>query len=200
MTQNPKSDFGSSLDLDNPIYGAYIFIEKIINPYRVERLRKEVMSMAVEKWHPFKELETIRREMDRLWDELFPGPRRFRLGLPWWRSVSEEGVAIPALDVIDKKDEILVKAELPGVDKDKIDLSVEKDHLTIKAEIKKEEEVKEENYYHCERSYRRFARTVELPAKVDTAKVKASYKDGILEVHLPKVEEVKAKKVQIEVG
>lgn len=153
--------------------------------------------MAVEKWHPFKELETIRREMDRLWEEFFPTGWGRPLAR---RRIFEEGVAIPAIDLIDKKDEVIAKAELPGVDKDKIDISLDADTLTIKGEVRKDEEIKEEDYYHCERSYRAFARTIGLPTKVDTSKVKASYKDGILEVHLPKVEEVKPKKVKIDIG
>ncbi|MEE9591346.1 MAG: Hsp20/alpha crystallin family protein [Thermodesulfobacteriota bacterium] len=156
--------------------------------------------MALEKWHPLKELEVMRREMDRLWDEMFTSPRRAFASTPWRRLAAEEGVAIPAVDVIDRKDEVVVKAELPGIDKDKIDISIEDDNLIIKGEVKKEEEVKEEEYYHCERTYKSFARAISIPTKVNSAKVKASFKDGILEVHLPKAEELKPKKVKIEIG
>lgn len=155
--------------------------------------------MPLEKWHPFKDWEIMRREMEKLWDEFSLGPRGFHLGLPWKRDF-EHGIGVSTVDVIDKKDEILVKAEMPGVDKDKVDLSVEEGRLAIEAEIKKEEEIKEENYYHRERSFQSFSRLIELPTRVDASKVKASYKDGILAIHLPKVEEVKAKKVKIDIG
>lgn len=156
--------------------------------------------MSIEKWRPFKELEMIQKEMDHLWDELFPRTRRLFRGGPRLRPIQEEGIAIPAVDIIDKKDALQVKIELPGVEKDQIDLSVDEDSLVIKGEIKKEEEIKEEDYYHCERSYQRFARTIALPTKVDASKIKATFKDGVLEVNLPKAEEVKRKKIKVDVG
>ena len=155
--------------------------------------------MAIKRWNPFKELDLMRREIDHLWDEFNPASRHSIFSAPWRALVSEEGVATPAVDVIDKKDSVLVKAELPGIDKDKIDITIENETLVIKSEIKHEEEVKKEDYYHCERSYRSFARTIALPTKVDSSKVSATFKDGILEINLPKVEEKKPKKVHVDV-
>jgi HSP20 family protein len=117
--------------------------------------------------------------------------------LPGWRRVRElEGIS-PAVDMYDKKDEIVVKAEVPGVEKENINISLTEDKLTIKGEIKKEEEVKEEDYYYSERSYGSFVRTLTLPAKVQEDKVKASFSNGILEIHLPKAEESKPKEIKI---
>ncbi|MFQ5585758.1 MAG: Hsp20/alpha crystallin family protein [Thermodesulfobacteriota bacterium] len=155
--------------------------------------------MALEKWNPFKELDIMRREIDRLWDEFSPTSRKTFFGAPWRALTAEEGVATPAVDVIDKKDAVVVKAELPGIDKEKIDITIEDDNLIIRSELKQEEEVKKEDYYRCERSYRSFARTIALPTKVEASKVKATFKDGILEVNLPKAEELKPKKVHIDV-
>ncbi|MFQ5330267.1 MAG: Hsp20/alpha crystallin family protein [Thermodesulfobacteriota bacterium] len=155
--------------------------------------------MALEKWNPFKELDVMRREIDHLWDEFSPTSRRSLFAAPWRALTATEGVATPAVDVIDRQDSILVRAELPGVDKDKIDINVEDDNLIIKCEIKDEKEIKKEEYYHCERSYRSFARTIALPMKVEARKVKATFKDGILDVTLPKAEDMRPRRVHVDV-
>ena len=105
----------------------------------------------------------------------------------------------PTVDVYEEKDDIVVKAELPGMDKDNIEVNLTDHTLTIKGEKKKEEEVKEENYYRSERSYGSFLRTLELPKDVHADKVKASFKNGILEVRIPKTEEAKAKEIKVKV-
>jgi len=93
----------------------------------------------------------------------------------------------------------VVKAEIPSVEKENVRISLSDNMLTIKGETKKEEEVKEEDYYYSERSYGSFARTLSLPSKVKSDKIKASFKNGILEIHLPKAEEAKPKEIKIEV-
>ncbi len=156
--------------------------------------------MTIERWHPFKELETMRREMDRLWEEFFPRTRREVVGSPWRRLQAEEGAAVPPVDVIDTGEEILVKAEMPGVDRDHVDISINENTVNIKGDLREEKKYKEEDYYIAERSYRSFARSITIPVKIDANKVKASLKDGILELHLPKAEETKPKKIQVEAG
>ncbi|HXV49405.1 MAG TPA: Hsp20/alpha crystallin family protein, partial [Candidatus Binatia bacterium] len=104
-----------------------------------------------------------------------------------------------AIDLFEEKDDIVVKAELPGIDKNNIEVNLTDNTLTIKGEKKKEEEVKEEKYYRSERSYGAFIRTVELPKSVHGEKVKASFKNGILEVRVPKTEEAKAKEIKVKV-
>ena len=108
-------------------------------------------------------------------------------------------VRAPVVDVFEDKNDIVVKAELPGLDKDNIEVNLTDNTLTIKGEKKKEEEVKEENYYRCERAYGSFVRSVELPKAVHADKVKASFKNGILEVRVPKTEEAKAKEIKVKV-
>ena len=102
----------------------------------------------------------------------------------------------PAIEVFEKEDKFVVKAELPGMKED-IDGSVVSDTLTIKGERKAESEAKEENYYCCERSYGSFFRSIALPSSVDAKKIEASYEDGVLEVSLPKAAEVKPKKISV---
>ena len=92
---------------------------------------------------------------------------------------------------------MIAEVELPGVDKDDIDISVVGDVLTIKGERKADEESKDEDYYCCERSYGSFFRSITVPAAVDTKKIEASYENGVLEISLPKAPEVKPKKVEI---
>jgi len=152
--------------------------------------------MSVVKWGPFRELESMRRDMDRLFEEFFePVPGRKRV----WPKL-QQGMIVPSVDVVDRKTEIVVKAELPGVDKDKIDLKITENNLTIRGETRKEEEIKEEDYYSREISCGSFTRTIVLPAEVDSQKAKASFKDGILEIVLPKKEEAKPKEIKVEVS
>jgi HSP20 family protein len=103
----------------------------------------------------------------------------------------------PAIEVFEKEDKFVVKAELPGMKEEDIDISVVGDTLTIKGERKAESEVKEEDYYCCERSYGAFSHSIAVPSDVDAKKIEASYEDGVLEVSLPKAPEVKPKKIAV---
>jgi HSP20 family protein len=150
--------------------------------------------MALMKWSPPKEIE---RWFEEFFEEpLLPGAwRRF----PSLRKLKElEGIS-PLVDMYDQKNEIVIKAEIPGVEKENVKISLSENTLTIKGEMKKEEEVKEEDYYYSERSYGSFARALRLPAKVKADKIKANFKEGILEIHLPKAEEAKPKEIKIDV-
>ena len=103
----------------------------------------------------------------------------------------------PPIELIEKDDKFILKAELPGMKKEDIDISVVGDTLTIKGERKVEKEEKEDNYYLCERSYGSFFRSIPLPSAVNAKKVKADYDYGILEISLTKAHEVKPEKVAI---
>jgi HSP20 family protein len=155
--------------------------------------------MELEKWHPLKEIESMRREMDRMWEGIFPTPRRSLLA-PWRRLPSKDDTAIPAIDVIDRADEILVRCEMPGVEKENIDVSVHEDTLTVKGEVEKDNEYKDEDYYHSERTCRSYKRSIHIPEKVKADEIEASLKDGMLNVHLPKAEELKPRKIKVEVS
>ena len=159
--------------------------------------------MAIKKWRPLGELEVMRDEMERMWDELFPTPRRSLLGSPWRRLSSVEGVSIPAIDVLDKPGEVVVKVEIPGVDKKDIDVSMDDGTLSIRAEVAKEKEEKDEHYVKRERSYQYFERSIGLPSDVLADKVKAELKDGVLSIRVPKADAKKvekAKKIEVEAG
>jgi HSP20 family protein len=110
-----------------------------------------------------------------------------------------EGAWTPAVDVYETKDAVRVKAEIPGMKKEDIDLAVQGDTLILRGERKEESERKDENYYRVERTYGQFQRAITLPCPVKAEEVKAAYKDGILEVNLPKKEEAKPKQIQVEV-
>jgi HSP20 family protein len=140
---------------------------------------------------PFGEFERMRRDMDRLWDSFLEGAPR--------RRGEERGEWLPSLDVSETKNEVVVKAEVPGMDPKDIDLSLSDGVLTIKGEKKQEKEEKEANYHLVERSYGAFVRSVRLPREVQSDKISASYKDGILKIALPKSEEAKKKEIKIKV-
>jgi len=149
------------------------------------------MVWEISPWKPFRELERMRREMDRLWDSFLEG----RPG----RKVEEVGEWLPTLDVSETKNELVVRAEIPGIDAKDIDISLTNDLLTIKGEKKQEKEEKEENYHLIERSYGSFARAIRLPKEVQSDKISASYRNGILKVTLPKSKEAKKKEIKIKV-
>ena len=159
---------------------------------------KEKETKAVAPWRPLMNLTRWERDMDRMMEEFFG--RRTR---PWWpqRWFGNEEIELttPAVDMFEEKDDIVVKAEIPGMSKDNIEVNLTDHTLTIKGEKKKEEEVKKENYYRSERSYGSFVRTLTLPTDVHGDKVKATFKNGILEIRLPKTEAAKAKEVKIKV-
>jgi HSP20 family protein len=145
------------------------------------------------EWTPFRALRDLEHEMDRAF------------GLTRWPVVEREttglleGVWSPSVDVYQTEDKIVVKADVPGLEKKDFDISVVNSHLTIKGERKHEDEVKEENYHRIERAYGAFERTFALPATVDAEKIQAEYKDGVLEVTLPKKEEAKPKQIAVKV-
>ncbi|MBI4550297.1 MAG: Hsp20/alpha crystallin family protein, partial [Candidatus Omnitrophica bacterium] len=134
-------------------------------------------------WEPFRDLERIQDEMNKLFD--------FSLA----KSSGKNSTFVwnPAVDVYETKDHVIVKADLPGMEKDEIQVSVQGDTLIIKGEKKQEKEHKEEDYVRTERAYGSFYRALALPESVDSDKVKAAYKNGVLELTLPKKEEVKPK-------
>jgi HSP20 family protein len=136
-------------------------------------------------------------EMDRMMEDFFGRSMR-----PWWpaRWLRGDGeITAPVVDVYEEKDEVVVKAELPGLDKKDIEVNISDSELTLKGQKKKEEEIEKENYYRRERSYGAFLRSVELPTDVQADKVKASFKNGILEVRVPKTEEAKTKTIKVQI-
>lgn len=117
----------------------------------------------------------------------------------WWprfRAAEHEGI-MPTVDIFEEGDDVVLKTELPGMKKEDIDVSMTANSVTISGEKKHEEKVEKKNYYRMERSYGSFTRSFRLPAEVQTHKVKANFKDGVLEVRIPKTEEAKSKEKKI---
>lgn len=136
-------------------------------------------------------------EMDRYFDTLFRNPFSMlshplmSQGMPKTMEMS------PSVDIFEDGNEVVVKAEIPGVKKDDLDVTITENSLTISGEKKQEEKVEKKNYHRVERSYGSFCRSFRLPENVNGAKAKASFKDGLLEVRMPRTKEAKQKKIDI---
>ena len=155
--------------------------------------------MALEIWRPrlglrrtpFAELTRMDRDMDEQFG-------RFFSGLPWARREAEALAWSPAIDVMDRKEELVLRADLPGLTDKDIDINVQDGTLTIQGQRKEEKETKEgEDYYCCERWSGSFSRSLTLPAGINAEQVTASFKNGVLEVHLPKAKTAERKRIEI---
>lgn len=150
--------------------------------------------MPIVRWEPFRNLLTLQERMNRLFEESVRGAGRGQ----------EEdwamGAWAPAVDIYEQGSDVVLKAELPGVEPKDVDIRIENNVLTLSGERKLDTEVQRENYHRVERAYGSFTRAFTLPSTVDTSKVKADFKDGVLRITLPKREEAKPKQIQINVG
>lgn len=140
------------------------------------------------RFDPWREFFSIRDEIDRLFDRFLTTPSTTTMEFTW----------SPSVDVYETDGELVVKAELPGMSSKDVDITLTDDSLTIKGEKKQAEEVKGDNYYRRETVYGAFQRTIPLPVAVKQDKVKATFKDGVLEIRLPK-EKVESKGIKIKV-
>ena len=139
------------------------------------------------RWEPAREMMTLREAMDRLFDDAFTRPL----------SLSGNTWSIPAVDMYQTDNEVVVKAALPGMKAEDVQLNVTGEVLTIKGEIKQKEEVKEKAYHLREQRWGMFERSVILPTEVVADKAKADFENGILTITLPKAEEAKPKTISI---
>lgn len=144
--------------------------------------------MSITRWEPFSELMSLRDAMDRLFEESFVRPSRL-LGMPAAGTVP--------VDMYQQDGNLVVKAPIPGVKPEDLDITVVGDTLTIKGETKEEKEVKEENVIRRERRFGAFSRSVSLPSPVDTSKANATFENGVLTLTLPIAEEAKPKTIQV---
>ncbi len=146
--------------------------------------------MQLIKWNPARDLFSLRHNMNGLFDDFFYPSRRTAEndGLWNWN---------PAVDIYEEADNIVVKAEIPGMDRDQITVDVKDRVLTLKGERSEDKEVNEERYFKRERTYGRFERAFTLPADVKTEEIKAEYKDGVLKVLVPKPEVQKPKQITV---
>jgi HSP20 family protein len=142
----------------------------------------------LDRWESFRDMLNLRADMDRFFKSFFGGV-----------SEEREGYWAPTVDIEEDKDNFIVSAEIPGMKKDDIKVTVRDNMLAVSGERKYEKETKEKTYHRIERSYGKFSRTIALPAAVDAAKIKASYKDGVLTITLPKPESAKPKQIDVEI-
>ena len=146
--------------------------------------------IAIERWRPFGSVAKWDSEVNRLFDGFFGRPTGTSSGEQMWA---------PALDMYETKDDIVLNFELPGVREKDVTLSITGDVLTLKGERAFDRDVKDESYHHVERVFGKFERSVQLPMEVQAEKVQATYRDGMLEVRLPKAEEVKPREIKINI-
>ena len=149
------------------------------------------MANQLSRWEPFRDMVTLREAMNRLFEESLVRP---------WEGVqpAAPGAGL-AVDIYEKENELVVKAAIPGVGPDDLDITVTGDVLNIKGELSEKDEVAEEHYHRREFRYGSFCRSVRLPVEVDVNQVDATFKDGILTMTFPKPEEKKPKSISVKV-
>ena len=145
--------------------------------------------VAITRWDPFRDNTTLQERINRM----FADPLA-RMG----GDESAYGAWLPPIEILEKEDNLVMRAEIPGMNQKDIELQVENGVLTLKGEKKREREVKDENVHRAERYYGSFVRTFALPTTVDVDKIRANYKDGVLEVMIPKAETAKAKRIAVQ--
>ncbi|MDH4275703.1 MAG: Hsp20/alpha crystallin family protein [Gammaproteobacteria bacterium] len=159
----------------------------------------ETKKQPLQKTEPMRALSPF-EEMDRMFDQFMRRGwmRPWRMEWPGFSDLALPEMKLPKVDVVDREAEIVIKAEVPGVEKKDLDISVSEDTVTIKGATRREEKEEKGDYYRREISSGAFLRTVVLPTTVDSSRAKANFRDGILELTLPKVEKAKRHNVKVE--
>ncbi|MBL8101763.1 MAG: Hsp20/alpha crystallin family protein [Anaerolineales bacterium] len=139
------------------------------------------------RWEPARDMMTLREAMDRLFDDAFTRPL----------SLAGNSWSVPAVDMYQTDNEVVVKAALPGIKAEEVQINITGDVLTLKGEVKQQDEVKEKAYHIREQRWGAFERTLVLPSNVVADKAKADFENGILTITLPKAEEAKPKTISI---
>ena len=150
--------------------------------------------MALIRWEPVRELQTMQNEMNRLFNTFFDAPAPGNGGQTTLRRW------IPAMDVVETDDHFVLRADLPGLNEGDVNIELDDNVLTISGERKAEHEQRNEGFYRVERASGSFSRSLTLPEGVDAEGIQASFDSGVLEVRVPKPEQQKPRKVQISVG
>lgn len=146
--------------------------------------------MAITRWRPTRGVFSVRDEINRLFDDLLSEEPEM--------SALREGAWSPSVDISETEDQIVVEAELSGIDQKDLKVNVQDNVLTIGGEKTREKEKKGTNYHRVERAYGAFHRSFSLPSEVDSEKTEASYRDGVLTIRMPKTEKAKPKEITIE--
>ena len=145
--------------------------------------------MQLVRWNPIRDMFGLSHRMNHMFDDFFPPALKTGEPSMWYWN--------PVVDYYDNEENIVIKAELPGIDKDNIIVDVKGRFLTLKGERSSENEVEEERYYRRERAYGKFERIFALPAEVDPEKIRADYKDGVLTIDIPKPMEHKPRQITV---
>ena len=146
--------------------------------------------MAIIRWDPFRDVVTLRERMNRMFEDVFSGR-------------AEEGKEMttstwaPSVDIFETEKELVLTAEIPGIDEKDVEIKIEDNTLSLKGERKFEKETKEENYHRIERSYGSFYRAFTLPNSIDPEKIQATHENGVLKITMPKRDELQPRKVKI---
>lgn len=143
---------------------------------------------------PWKDFGSLQERINRIFDDTI------RTLYPTDGEELEKGTWAPAVDIYETNDSFVVSADLPGLNKDEIQIDLKDNTLTLKGEKKFEEKVSKDNYIRVERAYGSFVRSFTLPQNVDPEKIKAKYKEGVLEITIPKKEEAKPKQIKVELS
>jgi HSP20 family protein len=146
--------------------------------------------MAIVRWDPVRELDSLQGDMNRLFDRFFEG-RAPNGGSRRW---------IPAMDLVETEDHLVLRGDLPGMSEDDVNIEIKDGVLTVSGERKAESEEKREGYHRIERAFGSFSRSLNLPQGIDPEKVDAHFDNGVLEVRIPKPAEAKSTRVQIDKG
>jgi HSP20 family protein len=150
--------------------------------------------MSMVRFDPFREMAQMQDRINRIFGDAYT--RRFDND-----DLTQRGEWLPAVDIYENANqEVVLKAELPGIAREDIDLRVENNTLTLRGERKRDGEVKQEQYHRVERSYGAFTRSFSLPNRIDTEKVRAEFKDGVLSIVLPVKAEAKPRQIEVAVN
>lgn len=143
--------------------------------------------MNLVRWNPFQDMTLLQNQMNRLFDTTLQG----------WSGDGTTAAWVPPADIYETDNDLVVVTDLPGVDPKTVDVRVENNVLTIRGERHFEQKVEKENFFRAERPYGTFARSFTLSSAVDTDKIRANYRNGVLSISLPKAEQAKPKRIQI---
>lgn len=145
--------------------------------------------MAIIRWDPFRDLITLREKMNRLFEDTFAarGEEKDLMASTW----------TPSVDIYETENDVILTAEIPGIEDKGIEIKIEDSTLSIKGERKLEKETKEENYHRIERAYGTFYRSFTIPHNVDQDKIQAEHENGVLKITMPRKPELKPQKVKI---
>jgi HSP20 family protein len=146
---------------------------------------------SLTRWEPFRGLSALQEQMNRLFEDTLTRGRPDDSALSSWA---------PAVDIYETENELVIKADLPDVDEKDLDVRVEDNTLTIRGERKFEKSVSEDNFLRVERAYGAFSRSFSLPHTVNADAIKAEYRSGVLNLHIPKREEAKPKQIKVNIA